>query len=241
MPRLLNQPRTLLDARRNYEVFDDFTGYGSGETIWTNLAADAGVTAFAEGDFEYGRARGATGATDNNEVMARSTNEVALFQADGTFIYEARIAFTEANTDDANVAVGLADAAGANLLLDDGGGDSINDSGALIFKIDGGTVWRAACEIANANTTETASQQTAGGAAYQTLTIEGRDVDGTNFEFTYFLNQEPLTDTNNNEIRHLIAFASATEMRLVAGYVKAGGANSETLDLDYCYYRALRI
>lgn len=238
--RLLNTMQNLLNIRRNVEVYDDFHWYISPH-MWTNLSADGGVTAFAQGDSEHGRLQGATGATDNNEIMCRSTNEIALFQADCTIIFESRIQYTEANTDDANIAIGLADAAAANLLSDDGGGDNINDSGVLIFKIDGGTVWRAACEIAGANVTEDASVQTAGGANYQTLTIEGRAVDGTNYEFTYFLDQAALTLSTNRPIKHTIAYASATEMRLVAGYAKAGSANSETLNLDYVYYAALRV
>jgi hypothetical protein len=212
---------------------DDFMEYTSGD-IWTSLAADAGVTAPAEGDSEWGRVQMATGATDNNEVMVRSTNEVLLFQADGSFCFLSHIQYTEANTDDANVAVGLADAAGANLLSDDGGGDNINSSGVLIFKVDGETVWRCACEI-NGTVKETQSEQTAGGASYQELMILGKPVDGTNYEFTYFLDRLPLTDaTHHKQIKHTLAYASATEMRVVAGYVKAGGANSETLNIDYC-------
>lgn len=235
----LDLPDVFAKARTQVELFDDFFHYGSGETLWTNLSADAGVTAFAEGDSENGRIQGATGATDNNEVMARSTNEFALFQADYNFVFESRIQFTEANTDDANVAVGLADAAGANLLSDDGGGDNINSSGVLIFKVDGGTVWRCACEN-NGTIVETASVQTAGVSSYQVLRIVGKAVDATNMEFTYFLDGEPLRDSNNRPIKHTLAYASATEMRLVAGYVKAGGANSETLNIDYCGFAARR-
>lgn len=181
-----------------------------------------------------------TGATDNNEVMVRSTNEVFKFQADAPFVFESQIQFTEANTDDANVAVGMADAAGANLLSDDGGGDNIGNSGALIFKVDGETVWRCACEI-NGTIKETQSVQTAGGSDYQTLGIVGRAVDGTNYEFTYFLDDKPLTDSNNKAIKHTLAYASATDMRLVAGYLKAGSANSETLLIDRAYFRGRRI
>lgn len=198
------------------------------------------MTAFAQSDAEFGVIQGATGATDNNEVMARSTNEVALFQTDSAMIFESRVQFTEVNTDDANVAVGLADAAAANLLSDDGGGDNINSSGALIFKVDGETVWRCACEN-NGTIRETQSVQTAGGASYQTLRIEVRAVDGTNLEICYFLDGKPLTDSNNRPIKHTLAYASATEMRLVAGYLKAGGANSETLNVDYCFFQQGRI
>lgn len=218
---------------------DDFA-YFVDSDFWTSLAADGGSTAFAEGDAEHGRLQGATGATDNNEILLRSTNELALFQADGAFIYEARIQFTEANTDDANVAVGLADNAGANLLSDDGGGDNINSSGVLIFKIDGGTTWRCACEN-NATIVETASVQTAGGADYQVLTIVGKAISSNDYEFTYFLDHKPLTDSNNRKILHTLNYSSATDMRIVAGYVKAGSANSETLNLDYCAFGQRRV
>ena len=238
--RLLNFPRNLLDARQNFEVFDDFSNYGSAEANWTNLAADGGVTAFAESDAEHGRIQGQTAATNNNEIMARSTNEVALFQADGAMIFESRIQYSEANTDDANVAVGMGDAAGANVLLDDGAGVGSFNSAALIYKVDGGTVWRCGC-INNGTTKDTVSVQTAGGSSYQTLTIEVRDIDGTNIEVTYFLDQKPLTDSNNKAIKHTLAFASATEMRLIAGYIKAGSANNETLNIDYTYFRGLRV
>ena len=219
---------------------DDFGSYDSGH-FWTNLAADGGVTGFAESDGEHGIIQGATGATDNNEVMARSTNELLLFQADGTFIFESRIQFAEAATDDANVAVGLADAAAANLLSDDGAGDNINSSGVLIFKIDGGTVWRCAVEN-NGVVSEDVSIQTAGGASYQTLTILGRQNMGTvEYEITYFLDHKPLRLSTGKAIRHSMSYASATEMRAVAGYIKAGGANSETLNIDYCAFGQRRV
>jgi hypothetical protein len=233
-------PDHFARIRHTFELFDDFANYGSGESHWTNLAADGGVTGFAEGDARNGRIQGATGATDNNEIMCRSTNELAIFVADFSFIFEVGLQYSEAATNAANVAIGLADAAAANLLSDDGGGDNINSSGVLLFKVDGGTIWRAACEN-NAVIVETASVQTAGTAsAYQRLRIEGKAVDGTNMRFAYFLDGNALTDSNNRPISHLLAFASATEMRLVAGYIKAGGATTETLNLDYVAYAATR-
>lgn len=238
--KTISFPDHFARIRYQTELFDDFHNYGSGESHWTNLAVDGGITAFAEGDSRNGRIQGATGATDNNEIACRSTNELGIFVADYAFIYEVRLQYTEANTDDANVAIGLADAAAANLLSDNGGGDNINDSGVLIFKVDGGTVWRTACEIAGGTPTETASVQTAGGSAYQVLRIEGKAVDATNMRFTYFLDGNSLTDSNNRPISHLYAYASATEMRLVAGYLKAGDTNSETLNLDYVLYAATR-
>ena len=229
----------LARVRTEVNFFDDFFWYITPH-FWTSLAADGGVTAPAQQDAEHGTVQMATAATDNNEVMVRSTNEIALFQADASMIFESRIQYTEANTDDANVAVGMVDAAGANVLSDDGAGDNINSSGVLIFKVDGETVWRAACEI-NGTIVETQSVQTAGGASYQTLRIIGKPVSGVDYEFTYFVDNVQLTDSNNRPIKHRLASASATEMRLVAGYIKAGSANSETLNIDYCGYSCVRV
>ncbi|HYE19099.1 MAG TPA: hypothetical protein VEA69_11680 [Tepidisphaeraceae bacterium] len=236
-------PEVIASARSQYLLngtgIDDFDWYISPH-LWTNLASDAGVTAPAQSDAEYGVVTMLTGTTDNNEVMVRSTNEVALFQADYGFVYESRVQFTEAATSAANVAVGLANAAGANLLSDDGGGDNINSSGVLIFKVDGETTWRCACEN-NGTVKETASVQTAGGSSYQTLRIVGKAVDATNMEFTYFLDGLPLTDSNNRPIKHTLAYASATEMRVVAGYLKCGSTTEETLNLDYCAFASTRV
>lgn len=235
-------PESMARARRQIEFEDEFGSYTSGQ-FWTSLASDGGVTAPVGVDAEWGRVSMATAATDNNEVMVRSTNEIALFQADGSFMFQSLIQFTESNTDDANVAVGMANAAGADLLSDNGGGDNINSSGVLIFKVDGETVWRCASEI-NGTIVETQSDQTAGGASFQMLSIIGRPVDGTNYEFTYFLDDKALTTTANGitrPIRHRLAYASATEMRLVAGYIKAGSASEETLLIDYCAFTAVRV
>ena len=234
--RLTTLPREMLD-RRSFSVFDDFLWYISPH-LWTNLASDGGVTAFAQSDAVTGIIQGATGATDNNEIAVRSTNECWLFAADRPLYGCCLLQYSEANTDDANVAFGFADAMGVNLLGDDGAGDAINSSGVLIFKVDGETVWRCACEN-NGTVVETQSTKTAGGSAYQLLEIEGASVDGTNYSFTYYMDGVELRDTNNRPIVHTLAYASATEMR-VGTYVKAGSANSETVNVDFMGASMLR-
>ena len=62
-----------------------------------------------------------TGATDNNEAMVRSTTELFLPTAGRPAFARARINIVQANTDDVNFFFGFASAAGANLLVDDGG------------------------------------------------------------------------------------------------------------------------
>jgi hypothetical protein len=218
-------------ADQQFDIADHFLWYISPH-LWTSLASDATVTAAAT-DAHGGVVALGSDTTDNNEVMVRSTNEVIKFGADRRFCFKSRIQFTEAATSAANVAVGLADAAGANLITDNGGAAAINSSGALIYKLDGGTVWRAYSKN-NSVTTDSVSATTAGGAAYQTLSITGTPDDGGSITLHYFCDGQPLRDSNGKAIFHRMAYASSTEMRLVAAYLKCGSTSAETLLLDFC-------
>ena len=239
--RMMNESEVLLYARNNFEIHDDFDWYISPHR-WTNLAADGGVTAFAESDAEAGVIQGATGATDNNEIMCRSTNEVALYQANYAFVMESFIQYTEANTDDANVAIGMGNAAGANVLLDDGGGAGSFNSAALIYKIDGGTVWRCYSRSGTGTAIDTVTVHTAGGANYQLLTIKGyATIGSTEAELTFYLDGQPMLNSDNKPFSHRLILGTPTEMRIIAGYVKAGSANSETLNIDRTYFGARRL
>lgn len=235
--KLLHYPEALREIRQ-FSLYDDFLWYLSPH-LWTSLAADTNSAVAIDADGVGGVVQLNTGdATDNNEAGVVSTNELFLFAADKPLIAQSRIQFTEINTNAANVAFGFADAFGANLLGDNGAGDNINSSGALIFKVDGETVWRAAVEI-NGTIRETQSTTTAGGASYQKLRIEALPVDGTNLEVTYFCDDEPLRDSNGKTIKHTIPYASSTEMKLGV-YGKAGAANTLTVNVDYVFATQLR-
>ena len=224
-------------GRQQHEVFDDFYWYVTAHQ-WTSLAADAN-SSVAHSDAAGGILTIQTGdATDNNEAAVKSTSEVYKFAADATLFGEAKIQYTEHNTNAANVAFGFADAIGANLITDNGAAITAN-SAALIYKKDGTTVWYAYLEN-NGTTVETASTTTAGGSSYQTLAIEVLPVDGTNVEVTYYCDGQPLRDTNNRPIKHRVAYASATEMQ-VGVYGKAGGASTHTILVDYIYAAQRRI
>lgn len=211
-------------------VSDHFYWYISPH-MWTSLAADAGSSVASSGDSTNTDVVLTTGATDNNECAVRTTNEHFLFAADKPLIFEARIQYAEANTDDANVAVGFANAVGANLMVDDGAGPKTSFSGGMIYKVDGGTVWRAASSLGTTQTL-TASTTTAGGASYQVLRMEFLPINGTDLEVTFFVDGVQLKDSNNLPIKHTVIYASATEMHAFV-YVKAGGANSEVVNVDY--------
>lgn len=222
----------LAYCRRQYGVWDDFLWMISPH-MWTTLEADDNATvAIATGsNVEGGVVQLLPTTDDEEEAGIFTTNEMFIFAADRPIHAYGRIQYSEANTDDANVAFGLADAAGANLLSDAGGGDNIGNSGALIFKVDGETVWRCASEN-NGTVIENQSNTTAGGSSYQELEIRVSAVDARFVEITYFVDNVQLTDsTTNAPILHRLAYASATQMDFGA-YCKQGSTNSETVNID---------
>lgn len=211
-------------------ICDDFQWYVSPH-LWTNLAADAGVTAPAVGDSAFGLLSGATGATDNNEIAFRTTNELFLMAAGHPMWCYGRLQYAEANVDDANVAFGFANAIGANLLVDDGAGVKTTGNYALIYKVDGETKWRARSRNST-QTTDNQSLATAGGSAFQEFEIRIEEFSSLQCSISYLVDGLYLRDSTTGDIIvHRLDYASATEMNL-GGYLKAGGANSETLVAD---------
>lgn len=229
----LGQNRDVLEKmRQEYEVFDHFPWYVTAHQ-WASLAADAG-SSLSVGDAKGGILSIVTGATDNNEAAIATANEAFLFGADRPMNFEALLQYTEPGTNEGNVAFGVGDAIGADLITDGGAALAIPNTGAMIYKLDGGTVWRCGCKC-NSVSVDSVSVQTAGGSSYQRLRIDVIAVDGTNLEITYFLDGAPLTDSNGKAIKHRLAYASATEMDFGA-YAKTGAtAASMTLKLDYIY------
>lgn len=230
MANVARFPQSLVE-KDNLTFLDQFTHYASGD-LWTNLAADVGVTAPNVGDEVGGVVTMATGATDNNEVGFATTN--ALFQvAVGKPLWcEGLVRFVEANVDDANVAFGFTDVFGANLLLDNGGGPKVTGNHFLLYKVDGGTVWR--CQSRNGSqVTDSISTATAGGTTYQTLRVEIVELSTTQVDVTYSVDGVRLKDDQGRDIVHRVNIAGSLLLDFVPAYIKAGGAISETLKVNY--------
>ena len=238
MKLLSPTPLTTGVIRRQFEIFDDFKNYTAAEANYTATLTDSGTV--AAGDVACGVVTLTPSdgtVADNDEAYLSTVQEVFLFAADKPIFAEARIQFTEANTDDANVIFGLMSAAAANALLDDGGGPAASYSGAVFFKVDGGTTWWVETSIGGTQTT-TATNITAGGSAYQTLTIECVPV-GSVVEVSFLVDGVYCVDASGVRIKHRITLGSPTEMDLFAG-VKNGGANNQTLLIDYMGATQLR-
>ena len=228
-------PEFAYKARLHGWLFDHFHSYNDADA-WTKLANDATATV-AGGDFVNGQVKLYTDATDNNEVMIKSTNKSFIFANNTPLIFETRIQFTEANTDDANIAVGFSSAAAANLLVDDGAGPATSMSGAMIYKVDGSNVWKCITSLSTTQTIST-STTTAGGTSFQVLKIKIDFVSSTVAEATFWVDGLPLIDaaqtSRNTPIKHAFTYTSAAAMNACI-YAKAGGSNAETLYCDYIY------
>lgn len=209
--------------------------------MWTSLASDTNSSVAIDADGVGGQIVINTGdATDNNEAGVRTTNELFLAAPGKPIIYEARIQYTEPNTNAGNVAVGLANVFGdANTLLDDGAGVPTSFYGAMVYKTDGSTVWKAAASAGTFSSTgtTTTSQHTAGGSSFQTLQIRIEPISGAfnSSKVTYFLDGLPMLDSANKPISHVIAHGAAATGEMDAGvYAKVGAANNSwTVVVDY--------
>ena len=159
-----------------------------------------------------------TGASDNDEVYLVSSRERVLLQTGKPFQLRFKFSLTEANTDDANFIMGFVIAALANTLQDNGAGPPATYDGAVVFKVDGGTVMQF--ETSNAGT--------------QVVTTDiGDFTSGTTYviDITYDgVTTVSVAVDGTGKADHTIAVAGLEEMHVIAG-VKAGGANAETLKL----------
>ena len=231
--KLLQLPEEALLMQRVHGLRDDFYEEGDG---WATTATDSGATAVGDAVGGVMAITASDGtAADNDETYFHQAAETFKF-ADGKPIeMEARVQFTEANTDDANVLVGLLNAWAANAIQDNGAGVKADASGCGFFKVDGGTNWKVFFSDSTtqdiveltAQNSLTRTAQTAGGASYQRLGVKVL-ANGIRLEVQFFIDDVLVYRMIDK------TFANATEMELGFG-VKNGGANLETLNVDYAY------
>ena len=221
-----------------FALHDDFEG--DVDTFrWVVTASDSGsalVGDATKGILTILPSDGSVG--DNDETYISSVNELFLFAAGKPMTARALIQYTEINTDDANIIFGFMNAAVADSIGDAGAGPRATGSLAVIYKVDGGTVWR--CQSRNGSeVTDSISTTTAGGSAWTTLEIIVHDYTTTRAQITYKVDGVFLKDSNNVVIKHTLLVAAATEMDLVIG-VKNGDTTLETLLVDKIMAKQLR-
>ena len=227
-----------LKERRMHGFFDDFEWYVITHR-WTSLKADTNTTMDVDATSVGGRVLLFGLTADNDEVAIGTTNKQFNVVASKPLKFETRIQFAEGATNKLNVFAGFCSVGTtANTLVDNGAGMVTTYDGAVIYKVDGETVWRCGSSRGTTQYTTT-STKTAGGTSAQVLRIEIQPISTTDAEVTFFVDDAALVDTNLQPIKHTMVFASATQMQAAVG-MKLGGANTESLYVDYIAAYQLR-
>ncbi len=124
-------------------VYDDFT-LDSSSTFWTDQLTDSGT--ITVGDVRNGIASltpSDGSVADNDEAYRYTPNALFLHVANKPMYGRAYIQYAEGDVSHANVMFGFMSSPGQNMIVDDGGGPKASGSCSVIYKVDGGTVWRA--------------------------------------------------------------------------------------------------
>lgn len=228
------------DEKRLYAGFFDDMDHFVTNDRWTVVATDSGGATgqdAANGVVLLDCSDGTV--ADNDEVYLKTKHEIFKFAADKPLILEARINFTEANTDDANMIFGVANAVAANHLQDDGAGPPASYSGAVFFKVDGETTWQVEFSDSTTQTTEqldgtqanqvgstfSSEAQTAGGG-WEVLRIEFRPLGNSKADIIFWKDGVPVAKFKDK------TYANASEMNVFIG-AKNGDTNEETVQIDY--------
>lgn len=232
MSRIAFLPEPIAQAA-SYFLFDDFDWFVTAHR-WTSTITDLGSATVSTGAAGIVPLLPSDGTVaDNDEIYLASTNAVFPLAANKPIYAEARLQFTEGNTDDANVAFGLASAVAADLILDNGGGMRASGTLFAIYKIDGGTSWICTSRnngVVTINTSSTSSTS----SDYQTLSVEILELTGTTCTATFKVNGDYLRDaTTLQVIRHNVAYSGFTAMQIFAGIKNGAITTVEQLNVDY--------
>jgi len=173
-------------------------------------------------------------AGDNDEIYLATDTEVIKFASGKSFMGEANIQFTSANT--TNVCFGFANAVAADLMVDDGAGPKATGDYVLIWTIDGGTQWYCGVNSANTETptafTLGSPLTTAGSSSYQKLTVACECLSSTRAKATFKVDGVTVGEVD-------FIYSSATEMQMVLG-AKNGTTTAVSLLCDYIGYESVR-
>lgn len=200
------------------------------------IATNGGTVAISDG--VKGVVTFTTGATNNDEIYMCTSTETIKFASGKYIVAEVYLNFTEVATDDANIIFGMMNAVAADCLIDDGGGPKATGDYVAIWKTDGQTHWYCGTQSNGTQlpTSDTLLSDASGHAghssAYRKLKIEVDCISSTEALAKFSIDDVEVQSTR-------FTYASATEMQLMVG-AKAGGAATETLNVDYLGWEQVR-
>ena len=144
----------LLDQfkyRRTFGFFDDFDALASGQR-WTADPINSGsvtLSAAPTGIASLVPSGGSPAAHD--QTYLATTQPLFAFAADRPLVFEAALQFTEANTNQADVMLGLiAGGVGAG-VIQDSGAPQASYTGMVFYKNAGSTIWNCQSSVGSAS------------------------------------------------------------------------------------------
>lgn len=219
------------DVAGKFTLKDDFfdlllTG---AEALWKGTQTDTGTFTIldtAGGILQLEASDGSI--ADNDESYAGTQNKPFLFAANKPLFFEAKVALKAADTDNANVIVGLCSAgSAANDLLDDGGGPPASYSGIVVYKIDSGAAWAAEASIAGTQIAIALTAPGAPGVTYQRVGIEFIPTSATVATVNIYIDGVLVGTTA------AFTYTSAVAMSALVGVKNGGSTVNTTLYVDY--------
>jgi hypothetical protein len=130
----------LCDPDYAHFFFDDFHEFVTGD-VWTGAETNSGTLGIY--DAKGGVIQLLCDGADNDSAYITTTSEMWAIDSTDKIYFEAKVKLTEANTDDANVFVGLtADTAATAVPMQAAGGGPTAVDHIGLWKVDGGTVWQ---------------------------------------------------------------------------------------------------
>lgn len=227
----LRQPNALSE-KNQWTLWDDFDHYVTADT-WTTTASDSGTVAVSDSSAGVVVLSPSDGTViANDETYLKSTTEVFKVGSGAHLYGECRMKVVEAATNIAAAFFGFQNAIAANSIVD--GGLVLRTTGDCfaIYKTNGALTWKAISSVNGTQTISTAVNVLVSNTYYN-LRIEVRAVDGTNVESTFFVDDQPLRDSNGKSIKHLTAFASSTEMNVGVGIKNGANTTHDKVHVDY--------
>lgn len=219
------------------DFFDDFTEL---DVVgrWTDTSADAGCAPALLADGTSSSVNLVTAATLNFECLLGS-NASWDITSGRPLLFESRFKHTE-NTTFPNIYVGHCSVGKtADQMLDNAGGVAASFSGFGLYKVAGGTYYKFVSSVAATrygdNTTKSAVQAN----SWIGFRVEVRPISSTEAEIAPLIDLNGGDDyhqmrdyTTNQLIKHILTYTSYATA-FVTLNVKAGGANAETLTVDW--------
>lgn len=221
------------------EDWQQYTAAGK----WTAILTDSGTAAVAGAGGKMTLSPSDGSVADNDESYIQTTTLPMLVASGKPIDYTARLQFTEAATNAANIFNGIGSAIAANQMVDDGGGMITTGNYFVFYKVDGATTW----SVRSRNSTTTYTNDTgvtAGGSTPQKFEIfivdETPNGSSTNVIVTFKIDDQVCFDTTTKRsIAHIIPISGSVAMARMFGS-KNGSANQQTVVNDYNAYAQTR-